>query len=84
MVALACMAEQKKDLKLEDALKRLAEIVRKLEQNECELEESLTLFEEGVSLTRLCHTKLSDAEKRIEILSKVTSDGGIETKPLTS
>lgn len=68
-------------MKLEESLKRLAEIVKSLEQNECSLEESLKLFEEGVVLTRACHVKLSEAERRIEILSKVTSDG-VETKPL--
>jgi exodeoxyribonuclease VII small subunit len=69
------------DLKLEDALKRLAEIVRSLEQNECALEDSLKLFEEGVGLTRACHAKLTEAERRIEILSRVTAQG-VETKPL--
>lgn len=69
------------EMKLEDALKRLAEIVKRLEQNDCELEDSLKLFEEGVSLTRKCHAKLSDAEKRIEILTRVSPEG-VETKPL--
>lgn len=71
------------DIKLEDALKRLAEIVKNLEQNECTLEESLKLFEEGVSLTRSCHTKLTEAERRIEILTRVTPQG-VEIKPLPS
>lgn len=70
------------EIKLEDALKRLAEIVRALEQNECALEDSLKLFEEGVSLTRACHSKLSEAERRIEILTRV-SPQGVETKPLS-
>ncbi|MEW6058338.1 MAG: exodeoxyribonuclease VII small subunit [Bdellovibrionota bacterium] len=71
------------EIKLEAALKRLAEIVKQLEQNECSLEDSLKLFEEGINLTRGCHTKLSEAEKRIEILSRVTPDG-VETKPLNN
>lgn len=77
------MSESKNDLRLEDALKRLAEIVKVLEQGDGALDESLKLFEEGVSLTRACHTKLSDAEKRIEILSKISAQG-VETKPLGS
>lgn len=72
-----------KEIKLEDALKRLAEIVKSLEQNECSLEQSLQFFEEGVTLTRACHLKLTEAERRIEILTKVTADG-VETKPLDS
>jgi exodeoxyribonuclease VII small subunit len=69
------------EIKLEEALKRLAEIVRLLEQNDVTLEDSLKLFEEGVSLTRNCHSKLTEAEKRIEVLTKITRDG-VETKPL--
>lgn len=73
--------EPSTEIKLEDALKRLSEIVRGLEQSECSLEQSLKLFEEGVTLTRACHAKLSDAEKKIEILSKISAQG-IETRPL--
>ena len=69
------------EIKLEEALKRLAEVVKLLEQNECSLEESLKLFEEGVSLTRTCHSKLTEAERRIEILTSVGPQG-VETKPL--
>ncbi|MBI3542667.1 MAG: exodeoxyribonuclease VII small subunit [Deltaproteobacteria bacterium] len=75
------MAEKTAEVRLEDALKRLAEIVKTLEQGDGALEDSLKLFEEGVALTRACHSKLSDAEKRIEILSRVTPQG-VETKPL--
>jgi exodeoxyribonuclease VII small subunit len=70
------------EIKLEDSLKRLAEIVKSLEQNECPLEDALKLFEEGVTLTRGCHEKLTEAERRIEILTRVNSQG-VETKPLS-
>lgn len=70
-----------KDIKLDDALKRLTEIVKGLENNDAELEKSLSLFEEGISLTKACHAKLTEAEKKIEILTKA-SQAGIETKPL--
>lgn len=69
------------EIKLEEALKRLADIVKTLEKNEGSLEDSLKLFEEGVSLTKDCHTKLTEAERRIEILSRVNADG-IETEPM--
>ena len=68
------------EFKFEDSLKRLGEIVRVLEQNEASLEDSLKLFEEGVSLARNCHGKLSEIEKKIEILTKVNPDS-VETKP---
>lgn len=71
------------NLPLESLMKRLAEIVRSLEQNDVMLEDSLKLFEEGVSITRICHSKLTQAEKKIEILSRVSPEG-VETRPFQS
>lgn len=68
------------EIKLEDSLKRLSEIVQSLESSETPLEEAMKLFEEGVSLARGCHGKLSEVEKRIEILTKVGPEG-VESKP---
>jgi len=56
--------------RFEDALKRLEEIVTRLEKGELALEESLALYEEGIQLSRLCHTKLEEAEAKIELLMK--------------
>ncbi len=70
-----------KELKIEEALKRLGEIVNLLENNESSLEEALKQFEEGIALVRGCHSKLSEVEKKIEILTQVTEDG-VRTKPL--
>ena len=56
------------ELKFEEALARLEEIVRLLEQGESTLDESLTLFEEGVKLARFCSNKLDEAEGKIEIM----------------
>ncbi len=58
----------------EEALKRLEEIVRELEKGEIGIEEALTLFEEGTSLSKLCARKLSNVEKRVEILKKGEKD----------
>ena len=58
------------DLKFEDALARLEEIVETLEAGNLPLEESLKAFEEGVTLTRYCAKYLEDAERRIELLTK--------------
>jgi exodeoxyribonuclease VII small subunit len=58
------------DLKFEDQLLRLEEIVGALEAGNLPLEESLRIFEEGVSLARGCARYLDDAERRIEILVK--------------
>jgi len=54
----------------ETALKRLEEIVKKLESGDLTLDTSLELFEEGIGLSRLCHEKLGQAERRVEILVK--------------
>jgi exodeoxyribonuclease VII small subunit len=56
--------------RFEDALKRLEEIVSRLERGELALEESLALYEEGVKLSRFCHSKLEEAEAKIELLMK--------------
>ena len=58
----------------EAALKRLEEIVRKLEGGELPLDTALELFEEGIQLSRFCNTTLEAAERRVEILLK--SDSG--------
>ena len=57
----------------ESALKRLEEIVKKLESGELSLDSALELFEEGIKLSRFCHTKLEQAERRVEILLKTES-----------
>ena len=54
----------------ESALAELESIVTKLEQGDLPLEQSLGLFERGVQLSRFCHGKLEDAERRIEILTE--------------
>ena len=56
--------------KFEDALRKLEEIVQRLEKGELPLEESLTLYEEGIRLSRVCHAKLEEAEGKIELLMK--------------
>lgn len=58
----------------ESSLGDLEKIVRKLEDGELSLEDSLKLFEDGVKLSRECQERLSQAERRIEVLLK-DSDG---------
>jgi len=59
-----------KNLNSADAVQRLETIVEQLEQEEVPLEESFKLFEEGVELAKFCSSRLSDAEKKFEKLSK--------------
>ena len=58
------------ELKFEEALARLEQIVRSLEQGEVLLDEALVLFEEGVKLARFCNEKLDQAEAKIEVMMK--------------
>ena len=58
----------------EGAMARLEEIVRKLEGGEATLDESLKLYEEGISLVRTCSLKLDEAEKKIKLLN-LTQEG---------
>jgi exodeoxyribonuclease VII small subunit len=54
----------------ESSLEQLEEIVRQLEHGDLTLEKSLELFEQGVKLSRECQDRLSQAERRIEILMR--------------
>jgi exodeoxyribonuclease VII small subunit len=54
----------------EAALAELDAIVKKLEDGDIPLEQSLQLFERGVQLSRFCHARLEEAERRIEILNE--------------
>ena len=54
----------------EAAIAELETIVKKLEEGELPLETSLQLYERGVQLSRFCHARLEEAERRIEILNE--------------
>ncbi len=52
----------------EKAFQQLEKIVQRLEGEELSLDESLRLFEEGIRLSRFCHQKLEQVEKKIETI----------------
>jgi exodeoxyribonuclease VII small subunit len=54
----------------EAAIAELESVVRKLEEGDLPLEQSLALYERGVQLSRYCHARLEEAERRIEILTE--------------
>lgn len=64
----------------EEALKRLEAVVARLEAGDLPLEESLAAFEEGVALTKLCSQRLSEAERRVNILLR-NAEGVVEERP---
>lgn len=72
-----------KNKTFEEALQELEGIVNRLEQGDLPLEEALKFFEEGVKLSRYCHTKLDEAQKRVEILLKDES-GKLMPQPFES
>lgn len=80
---MAKEAEKIEDIKFEDALSRLESIVEKLEGGELSLEESLTAFEEGIRLSRICSKRLEEAERKIEILTK-GEDGQLQVEDFDS
>lgn len=54
--------------KFEKALEKLEGIVRKMEEGNMSLEESLKAFEEGIKLSRFCADKLDEAERKVKVL----------------
>ena len=48
----------KQELSFEEAMKHLEEIVEKLEEGDVPLEKAISIYKQGMNLSRLCHTKL--------------------------
>jgi exodeoxyribonuclease VII small subunit len=76
------MAEEERpdSLTFEAALKRLEEVLDSLEHGELPLEEAMHAFEEGVGLVRVCHQKLDEVDRRVELLLK-DETGRFFTRP---
>ncbi len=68
----------------EKKLSRLEEIVQKMEKGELALDESLKLFEEGVKLSRECHTQLNKAEAQVKKLISFDEKGKAVTEDFSS
>lgn len=54
--------------KFEDSINKLEEIVNKLEAGDVTLDESLSLFEQGIKLSKSCQKMLDNAEKKVSVL----------------
>ena len=65
----------------EQSLNDLERIVNQLEEGDLPLEESLKLFEEGVKLARECRDRLTNAERRIQVLMK-DANGNLGLQPM--
>ena len=62
----------------EESLSELEALVERMEGGDLTLEESLTAFERGISLTRRCQQALQTAEQKVEILTARTPDADTE------
>ena len=58
------------EIKFEEALKKLEDIVSKLEAGDMPLEESLSKYEEGIKLSKICARQLEAAKSKVELLMK--------------
>ena len=64
------MSSKTKIKDFESAISELETIVNTLEEGDLSLDKSLELFERGVQLSRFCHQRLEEAERRIEVLNE--------------
>jgi len=68
------------EFSFEELLDKLETIVKSLENDELGLEKTIDVYEEGLKLAAECNRRLSEAEKRLEIIRK-TADGDIVGEP---
>ena len=77
------MAARSKSNDFEKAFGDLEKIVQRLEAEELPLDESLQLFEQGIKLSRFCHQRLEEVEKKIELIL-ADAKGQPRTEPFES
>jgi exodeoxyribonuclease VII small subunit len=68
---------KKRSDQFEDALKRLQEVVDKLEKGDLPLEDAMESFSEGIRLAQFCHKKLEEAENKVQLLLKDQQGGWV-------
>ncbi|PJY95490.1 exodeoxyribonuclease VII small subunit [Pseudomonas donghuensis] len=73
------MARKKASIDFEQSLADLQALVERLENGELSLEDSLTAFEQGISLTRDCQSALAQAEQKVQVL--LARDGELAAEP---
>ena len=65
---------KKNEIKIEDGLDRLENILSRMEDKDIELMESFELYEEGIGLLKDVIKQIDTVEKKVQILSK---EGGL-------
>lgn len=74
------MADKSEKMDFEKSVLSLEKIVEALESGELTLDQALKKYEEGVGLVRACQVKLTETEKKIEVLTKAL-DGSFKKEP---
>ncbi len=64
------------NIKFEEAMLRLEDIVKKLESGSLSLDASIAEYEEAIGLIKICNDRLAAAEQRVRILTEA-SDGTV-------
>lgn len=67
------------EIKFEEALKKLEKVVSDLEKGDMSLEDSLSRYEEGIKLSKVCSRQLEAAKSKVELLMK--SGSKFDIKP---
>ncbi|WP_088104730.1 exodeoxyribonuclease VII small subunit [Halalkalibacter urbisdiaboli] len=70
------MSERKEELTFEEAMEKLEEVVEQLEKGDVALEKAISMFQEGMALSKQCHEKLVKVEKQMDQI--LHADGEIE------
>lgn len=70
------MAEQKTQT-FEEAMEKLETLVERLEEGDVPLEEAISIYKEGMELSKLCHDKLTLVEEQLTQI--LTDDGQIKS-----
>ncbi|AEG61282.1 exodeoxyribonuclease VII small subunit [Desulforamulus ruminis] len=68
------------EMTFEEALTRLEEVVREMENSQLPLDQALELFAEGINLSKYCNHCLAAAEQKISVL---LADGSVSEEPAT-
>ena len=71
------------DMTFEEAMLSLEDTVKKLEGGGLSLDESLSAFEEAVTLVKFCNKKLECAEQKVKILVE-SADGSVTDAPFNT
>ncbi|ADU29979.1 exodeoxyribonuclease VII small subunit [Bacillus cellulosilyticus] len=69
--------EENKELTFEEAMEKLESVVEKLEEGDVPLEEAITMFQDGMKLSKYCHERLNKVDEQMtEVL---TEDGELKS-----